>query len=70
MKTMFTKLLAVVCLTTLSIGCGPKPVVVEEPAGEAVEIETVETEPEDDGAGVEVQVGGGEGVQVDVDSAE
>jgi hypothetical protein len=66
MKTMFTKVLAVAFMMSLYLGCGPKPVVVEEPAAGAVEIETTEEQPADGGAGVDVQVGGGEGVQVEV----
>jgi hypothetical protein len=53
-------------MMSLYLGCGPKPVVVEEPAAGAVEIETTEEQPADGGAGVDVQVGGGEGVQVEV----
>lgn len=63
--------LAVTCV----IGCGPKPVVKEHPAGPAADVtvttETAETttdEAESDAAGVDVQVGGGQGVQVEVDT--
>jgi hypothetical protein len=65
MKTTFTKMLALVCLGTFSLGCEPRPV-VEEPAEPAVEVETTDTQPADDAEGADVQVGGGEGVQVDV----
>jgi hypothetical protein len=76
MKRISTCIGAVAMLAFLLVGCGPRPVVVEEKTSEqpAVEVDVnrngVEVErtgdPNDD-KGVDVEVGGGQGVQVEVE---
>jgi hypothetical protein len=76
MKTVFAWLGAVTMSAFLSVGCGPRPVVVEEKATEqpAVEVdvnrngvEVERTADPNEEKGVDVQVGGGQGVEVEVE---